>query len=62
MLHLKVAENAAIIAANDIKQAFRNAYFKDGQWVEIEIGICVSVSEGGMTLDDARKMKRWSGF
>lgn len=57
------AELAAEAAKIAIEKAFRNKCFsrQDGEWKYIELVECEAISDEAMTIQQAERLKRWSG-
>jgi hypothetical protein len=53
------AEKTAKDAAARIRQMFRQYYFKNGKWENIELRECIPFSEDALTLFQLRNLKPW---
>lgn len=54
------AETAARSAAEEINALFRNCFFVNGKWQNIELRDCEPISEAAMTVHTARLLKPWN--
>ena len=53
------AYKAAQAAADAIESEFEKAFLADGQWHDIQLRSCETVSDTAMTVAESRMLKRW---
>jgi len=56
----KTAMAAATRIQQALTQSFRNVFYKNGKWQEIELRVILPVSEEAITARQARRFKQWN--